>query len=187
MPAPTVPTRNNHSEFGLMYEQLLQFNHMAEQMELAAGAQVQLAEGGVLSVNRTITSTQLLALNAIPQELVGGPGATKALIFEGAIVHKPAGTAYAGVAGGEDLAIRYVNGSGEDVGVVETTGFLDSTGAQTRYMRPQTGALAAGTVSEVIPIDNGALVLHLLVGEVTTGDSPLHLRVFYRVIPMVLP
>ncbi len=125
-------------------------------------------------VKKTITSAQLLALNATPQEIVAAPGAGKMLEFVSMAVHKPAGTAYAGVAGGEDLAVKYTNGSGAQVNTsLETTGFVDQTTAQTRITR--------AIVTEYTPVENAALVLQLLSGEITTGDSPLYLTVRYRV------
>lgn len=127
-----------------------------------------------------VSSAEVLALNATPKTLVPAPGASYALVFEGATIHKPAGTAYAGIAAGEDLAIRYTNGSGTQLGNGEATGFLDQATAQTRYMRPWT---AASAISDISPTVNAALVLHMLTGEITTGDSPLHVRVYYRVIP----
>jgi hypothetical protein len=130
----------------------------------------------------TISSAQVLALNATPITLVAAPGAGFAVVFEGAHVYKAAGTAYGGIAAGEDLAISYTSGAGEDVGVCETTGFLDQATAQQRYVRPQAAALAAGTVSEVAPVANAPLVASLLVGEITTGDSAVKVRVFYRVL-----
>lgn len=121
-----------------------------------------------------ITSAQILALNATPVELIAAPGAGNVLEFESAVVHKPAGTAYAGVAAGEDLAIKYTNGSGAQVNTsLETTGFLDQTTAQTRMTR--------AIVTEYTPVANAALVAQLLVGEITTGDSPLYVTISYRV------
>jgi hypothetical protein len=113
--------------------------------------------------NVVVSSAELLALNATPKTIVAAPGANKAVIFEGAVLYKPAGTAYGGIAVGEDLAFAYTNTAGLDVGVSETTGFLDQATAQTRYVRAQTGALAAGTVSDFTPAANAALVLALLV------------------------
>lgn len=157
-------------------------------LTLPAGevAHADLDEGVEQSVDITVTSAELLALNATPIEVVAAPGADKAVVFEGAVIHKPAGTAYGGIAAGEDLSFKYTDGSGLEVGVCETTGFLDQTTAQTRVVRPQTGALSAGTVSSFTPVANAAMVLHLLVGEITTGDSDLLLRVYYRVVPTVL-
>lgn len=133
----------------------------------------------------TITSAQLLALNATPQTVVAAPGANKAVIFDGAVLHKPAGTAYAGIAAGEDLSFKYTGAAGAEVGVVEATGFLDQTTAQTRWCRPH-ATTGAGVDSAITPVANAVLALHLLVGEVTTGDSDLLVQVHYRIIDTVL-
>lgn len=131
-----------------------------------------------------ISSAEVLALNATPVELVPAPGANKAIIFEGAVIHKPAGTAYAGVAAGEDLAIKYTNAAGLDVGECEMTGFADQTTAQSRFIRPVVQGTAP--VSSFTPVANAALVAHMLVGEITTGDSVFNVRVYYRVVDTVL-
>lgn len=135
-------------------------------------------------VNVTITSAQLLALNATPITLVAAPGANKALIFLGAMVTKAAGTAYAGIAAGEDLAIKYTGTAGLEVGEVEPVGFLDQTTAQFRYITPVVQGTAP--ISSFLPVANAVLVAHMLVGEITTGTSDLKFRVFYRVVPTVL-
>lgn len=141
---------------------------------------------GVQMMDVTVTSAELLALSATPKTIVAAPGANKAIWFLGAVLTKAAGTAYAGVAAGEDLVFAYTNTAGLDVGVCETTGFLDQATAQARIVNPQTGALAAGTASDFTPAANAALVLALLAGEIITGDSDLKVRVFYRVVPTVL-
>ena len=128
-----------------------------------------------------VSSAQLLSMFATPVEIVPTPGANFGLVFEGAQLHKPAGTAYAGIAAGADLTIKYTNQAGAEVGSAETTGFLDQATAQSRYIRPQT---AASGVSDKTPVANAALVIALLVGEITTGNSALHVRVWYRIVPM---
>lgn len=128
-----------------------------------------------------ITSAQVLALFATPQSVVPAPGAGLAIVPSLVAIHKPAGTAYAGIATGEDLVLKYTNASGAQISsVIETTGFLDQTTAQTRVARfpVSTGA----TAGDVNPVANAAVVLHLLVGEITTGDSALHVRVWYDII-----
>lgn len=133
----------------------------------------------------TITSAQLLALNATPQTIIPAPGAGKANILTRVHLYKPAGTAYAGIAAGEDLVAKYTNGSGAQVSsVIETTGFLDQTTAQGRYAGPP-GSVTT-TAADVAPVANAAVVLHLLTGEITTGDSALIVWTFYDVIPTVL-
>ena len=131
-----------------------------------------------------ITSAQVLALFATPIAVMPAPGAGLAIIPRMVLVHKPAGTAYAAIAAGEDLVLKYTNAAGAQCsGVIETTGFLDQATAQTRYvgMQASTGA----TASDVTPAANAAVVMHLLVGEVTTGTSALHVRVWYDVVPTV--
>lgn len=125
-------------------------------------------------VVKTITSAQLLALNATPIELVAAAPAGFAHIVKRITVHKPAGTAYAGIAAGEDLSVKYTDASGAEAVQVETTGFLDQTTAETRVALP--------AVAAIEPVAAAALVLHLLVGEITTGDSPLYVRVEYDTI-----
>lgn len=142
----------------------------------AAGAVIQ-------STDVTVTSAQLLALHATPQQILAAPGANLAIILEGVVVFKAAGTAYAGIAAGEDLAINYTNGAGVQLTSVETTGFLDQATAQTRYAPSYR---AASGVADITPAANAALVMQLLSGEITTGTSDLKLRVYYRVVPTVL-
>lgn len=134
----------------------------------------------------TITSAQLLALNATPQTVLAAPGTNKAIIVEGVLAYTAGGTAYAGIAAGEDISFKYTNGSGQEIAVIETTGWLDQTTAQVRYAHPQSGAIAAGTVSSITPVANAAVVVMLLVGEIITGNYPIKFRIFYRVVPTVL-
>lgn len=131
----------------------------------------------------TITSAQVLALNATPVTVVAAPGAGKAIIFTGAVLATAGGTAYGGIAATEDLAFRYTDGSGIDVAHVEATGWLDQTTAQVRFALPQTGALAEGTISSFVPVADAALVAHMAVGEITTGNYAIKMRVFYRIVP----
>jgi len=84
-------------------------------------------------------------------------------------------TAYDGIAAGEDLNIRYTDGSGALLATVETDPFLTATADATRYVLPTTTAA-------VTPVANAPLVLYMATGNIATGDSPLKVRVRYRVI-----
>lgn len=134
-------------------------------------------------VDVTITSAELLALFTTPKTILAAPGAGFANVIESIIAHKPAGTAYAGVATTEDLEIRYTNAAGLLVAQIETTGFLDQATAQTRYAPAYN---AASGISSITPVENAAIVADLAVGNITTGNSDLKLRIFYRTIPTVL-
>lgn len=130
--------------------------------------------------NVTITATELKALNATPKTLVAAPGAGKAIIpvaIQAFLDY--ATTAYDGIAAGEDLAFKYTNASGTQLGSIEATGFLDASADATRYVD-------MGPATAINPTANAALVAHMLTGEIATGDSPLKLRVHYRVIDVAL-
>lgn len=136
-----------------------------------------------------ITSAQLLALNATPQIILPAPVSrpgetTKAYVPRKVALYKPAGTAYSGIATGEDLVVKYTNASGAQCsGVIETTGFLDQATAQTRVVG-MPGATGT-TASDYAPVANAALVLHLLSGEITTGTSDLYVRTWFDIIDTV--
>lgn len=126
----------------------------------------------------TVSSAELLALNATPKTLIDAPGAGKANILVAAEFWLDyATTAYAGIADGEDLAIKVSDASGATLATVETTGFLDATADAFRYVEPTTTAART-------PVANAPLVLHMLTGEIITGDSPLKLRLLYREITL---
>jgi hypothetical protein len=148
------------------------------QLADGAGTMAKLDEQIVKYVDVTITSAQLLALNATPKQIVAAPGSGKAVVPIGAILYKPSGTAYAGIATGEDISFKYTNGSGAEVMQAEATGFLDQATAQTRYAFPVS--------TNITPVANAAIVAHMLVGEIITGDSDLLIRFYYRVIPTTL-
>ena len=121
----------------------------------------------------TVSSAELLALNATPKTLIAAPASGKALILVGAELWLDfATTAYNGIAAGEDLTVRYTNASGTTLATIETIGFLDATADAFRYVTP-----AAGTLT---PVAAAPLILHLSAGEIATGDSPLKLRLLYR-------
>lgn len=135
----------------------------------------------------TITSAQLKALNATPVQLIAAPGTNLALVCLGAIFYLPYNTtAYATPAAASDLGIKYTNGSGAEASArVETTGLLDASSSQLRYVG-EAAKGAVGAVGDITPVANAALVLHnLSATEYTTGDSPLKVRVFYKVISTV--
>lgn len=145
---------------------------------------VEATESAIKFVDVTVSSAELLALNATPKQLVAAPGAGSALIFEGAVAFLDYNAAaYAGIASGEDLAVKYTDSSGLQVASCETDPFLTATADATRYIHPYK---AASGNSAITPVENAALVLHMLTGEITTGDSPLKLRVYYRVVPFTL-
>ena len=120
-----------------------------------------------------VTSAEILALFTTPKTLVPAPGEGQTLIFdELKIEHRVAGTpvAYGGIAAGEELVVKYENAAGAIASETqETTGWLDQTVGATKWLR----RLPAVTAVLNVFSENKALVLHLLVGEITTGTGTL--------------
>lgn len=139
--------------------------------------------GMVSFVDVTVTSAELLALNATPKTLVAAPGAGKILVFEGAVLTMDYKSAAYAVDLGDDLAVKYTNGSGTAVAQCEATGLLDQTSDQVRWIRP---FAAASGDSSITPVANAPLVLHMLGSEATTGNSDVKLRVFFKTLPSAL-
>lgn len=133
------------------------------------------------SVDVTVSTAEILALNATPKTVLAAPGVGLFIRPVSALLMLDYNSAaYAGIAGGEDLTFKYTNSGGTTLMTVETTGFLDQTADATRYVEP---AVAS---TDITPVANAPVVLHLLSGEITTGNSPLKIRFFYKVLPTVL-
>lgn len=125
------------------------------------------------SADVLIATAAVKTLNATPVSLVAAPGAGKYLEFVRAYLFLDfAATAYDTIAAGEDLSVKYTDGSGAKASAdIEATGFMDATA----------DALAMGLPADAsVAVANAALVLHMLVGEIATGDSPLKVRTIYR-------
>ena len=130
----------------------------------------------VLSADVVISSAELLALHTTPKTLVAAPGAGKALVLDSAVFFLDYNSAaYAAIAAGDDINIRYTDGSGAIAGTLETTGFLDLTADAYSVVQPPAGSI-------ILPA-NAPLVASLG-GAITTGNSPVAVRTLYRVIEL---
>lgn len=137
-----------------------------------------LATSTIQTVTHTVTSAELLALNATPQQIVAAPEGGNVLVVVDWAISTQGGVPYSGIAGGEDLAIKYTDASGAKAGQdVEVTGFLDQPTPQIRL-----AAGVGGLAANVTPVDGAALVLHMLTGEITSGNYDLKVTVNYRVV-----
>jgi len=133
----------------------------------------------IATVDVTVSTGELLALFATPKQLVAAPGVGKGLILVDQLFFMDYNSAaYAGIAAGEDLATKYTNAAGLIVAQIEATGFLDQTADQYRHVYPLSDAAKT-------PVENAALVLHMLTGEIITGNSPLRVRTRYRTVDLV--
>jgi hypothetical protein len=145
---------------------------------LSVDANLEMDGLGVLKVaDKLITTAQVLALNATPITVIAAPGSGKTIQFEGAYVMLDFATTGYVAGAGEDLVFRYTNGSGKIVSTAVDGTILAAVADAIQFVGP-----AYADPSVTAETANAALVAHIVVGEIVTGDSPLKIRVFYRVV-----
>ncbi len=131
-----------------------------------------------------ITSEELLALNATPKTIIAAPEKSgDAHIVTGMDIYKTDGTAYV-IGAGEDLVLRYTDGSGTIVTGTASAGFLDQTTEEKRVEVPQS-AVGTATIS-LDPTADAPIVANILLGEITGGDTSVTITVFYRTAPTAI-
>ncbi len=168
---------------GLRYGKGSRGEFLVNATQAKKGTDAQVLVEGVQKT--TVTTAQVLALFATPIEIVPAPATGFANIFRRALIYKAAGTAYAGIAAGENLAIGYTDASGLVVSPeVETVGFLDQTTAEFRIVEKRSVAIA--TVGDIEPTSAANLVIKLEDAEIITGTSDLIVWCYYDVVPIVL-
>ena len=127
-------------------------------------------------VDVQLTNVQVKALRATPITLVAAPGVNRAIIVrEVYAVCDSAAGAYTETV--NNFAIEYSNGN--DILVVEATGWIDQTSVNLRLKRPDyTTAEFIPTVNQAVQVKNNGA------GEIDGGHSnnSLSWRVWYSVV-----
>lgn len=123
-----------------------------------------------------ISNAEIKALRATPKTLVAAPGSGKVLEFIGAVLIHDYGTNVLTEAG-DNLGIKYTNGSGAQVSTdIEATGFVDAAADTIINVIPQ---------KDVIAVANAALVLHNIgageFGGNAANDTVWRAKIAYRV------
>ena len=141
------------------------------------------AQARVEGVQRTtLTAAQVQTLNMTPVEILPAPGAAWVVVVSRVVISKAAGTAFTGVAGGEDFTVVYSGGSDTLVTDIETTGFLDQTTAEIRIGH---GPIDPTGTHDLTALLNTAVDLQLLTGDITAGDEVI-VDVYYERFPSFL-
>jgi len=133
--------------------------------------------GDIRVTDKIITTAEVKALNGTPITCVAAVGGANYFQFLGAYVFMDyATTAYAHDAG-EDLAFQNLSGGDLLSQDIDGTMFEVETD-QLVLVRP-----LPADASEIDDcVINGGVEVTIKVGEWITGDSPLKIRVFYRII-----
>jgi len=172
MPIPSIQTSIHGRRFGLGFKSELIVNDANAKLDNAV----------LQPKTRTrieLTAAQVLAGFSTPVELVAAPGVGLAIFVDRVLMSKAAGTAFAGIAAGEDITIVYSGGTLPVVNNMESTGFLDSAVDELRIARSEDGALGHDLTGNA----NTAIDFELLVGDIT-GGSPVVFDVQYEVIDL---
>lgn len=134
---------------------------------------------GVSTVNVTLSPAQIIALRATPITVIPAPGAGNVIeLIEGGAYLAYGTAAYVGA---YSLQLKYQNGSGAAVSeVIPNTGFVAATASTAVGIEK----ISTGTPVLKTASDNQPIVIHNTgAAELTTGDSPIRLRLMYRVVP----
>ena len=138
---------------------------------------VQIDIGYLRRATGSVSSLQLLALRATPFELVGAPAAGNILVLsEIALFYDYGGTAYTIGAAGDDIGVKYTNGSGAQASAtVDSAGLLDAVADKVKYV--------GRNASDFVAVAGAALVLHNIgAGEWTLGNGVLRYDLTYRTV-----
>ena len=142
------------------------------------------AQALIWSIARVeILTAEILALRATPIEIVAAPGALKAIIVDHVEVFLDFNSTGYVAQANEDLSFRYTNASGiEVVAPIDGADFMDQTADAFAYSPGVETDAAQGFV----PVVNAAVVASMNTGEVVTGNSPVFVHLYYRIVNTVL-
>lgn len=131
----------------------------------------------------TLTAAQVKALFTTPIVVVTAPGSGKMIIVQEMYATMVYGTAtYSTAAGGAALKYK-ATGAGQAVGAALTQAFLQaSSGSNYAHVRGSATLITDVTAN----LDNQPVVIQAATSDPTTGDSPVKIRVYYRVVPCPL-
>ena len=143
------------------------------------------AQALIWSIARvTLATGDILALRGTNIDIVAAPGALKAVIVDHVEcwLDWSGGTGYTAGAG-EDLSFRYTDEAGiEVVPPIDGADFIAQVADTFAYSPGVETAADQG----MVPVVNAAVVASMNTGEVTLGDSPVIVHMYYRIVDTVL-
>jgi hypothetical protein len=122
----------------------------------------------------SLTSAQILGMNAAPVELIAALGANKIVVIED-IVFEMNRTATAYAAGGA-VEFRYTDGSGAKVSADIAASVVTTGGAGTEYNK------VGGRIDSLTPVVNAAVVITNATAAFTTGTGTARVFLKYRIL-----
>lgn len=142
------------------------------------------AQALIWSIARVeLLTAEILVLRATPIEIVAAPGALKAIIVDHVECFLDFNSTGYVADAGDDLSFRYTDESGiEVVAPIDGADFMDQVADEYAY--------SAGLVTDAafgfVPVVNAAVVASMNGTEVITGNSPVFVHLYYRIVSTVL-
>lgn len=137
----------------------------------------QISETGgpeLLFTDVVLSTGELLALYTTPKSLVAAQGAGTVVEFVSALLNYDYNSIVYTIGTAGDLQVKYTDGSGAEASSTRAcTGFIDQGTDQLSLIEKVGGT--------VVPVANAALVLTCATANPTAGDSPINIRVTYKV------
>ena len=135
------------------------------------------ADATLAYVDKIVSTSEVLALNATPITVLSAVGAGTYPVFMGASVLLDYNSAAYVDDAGEDLVFQQLSG-GDEVSQSADGTLFDGTADACVWVGPKGGeALTTGSL-----VANGGFEVTIKSGEWITGDSPLKIRLWYRTI-----
>ena len=131
-------------------------------------------EGELYNADVILSTAELLALFTTPKSLVTAQGAGTVVEFVSTLLGYEYDSTVYTVGTSGDLQVKYTDGSGAEASSTRAcTGFIDQTSDQLSLLEKVGGT--------VVPVANAALVLTVATANPTLGNSPINIRVTYRI------
>lgn len=149
---------------------------LGNELTAAIDGKLNITDPGVIStVDVSLTAAQIKALLTTPITLVAAPGAGLSIQLLQVLASMTFNTVVYTNATADALEVRYTNGSGTLLASVSNS-LLVSSASTSEYSNGS---------SPVTPVDNAAVVVRMAHNP-TLGNSPIVIRVYYRVISTLL-
>lgn len=139
-----------------------------------------IAEGQTKVAEVSLTANQVKALVATPQTLVAAPGEGLAIVPELVVFELDYNSVAYTASGGTDAVVRFASGS-TAIMTVEATGNLTVSADRVFAAAP-----AYSPSSPQLLKENSAVQLTVTGAELATGNSPVKVRTYYKVVPVTL-
>ena len=135
----------------------------------------------------TITTGEILALNATPKTLIASPGANNVIVVDEIQLFLDFNTAAYVADAGEDITFQYATGNTVVASIDNDNVVLLTAVADAHWIgRPNAlyDVQAAGTGDGILltNIDDEAIEVTIAAGEVITGDSPILWKIKYHIV-----